>query len=208
MEEIQVNTILHRVLEKIKKDLYIPIEISARHVHLSKEDIKLLFGEEGKLTKKKNLSQPGQYQYNERIMLIGPKGVINNVAILGPPRNDTQIEISKTDAITLGIRPPVRESGDLIGSESLLIATSNGAVKVKEGVIIAQRHIHMNPEDAERFKVEDNKKVKIKVISERPVIFEDVKVRVGENYCLNMHIDHDEANAIGFTSDTLGRILL
>lgn len=208
MEQSEINIIVNKVIEKMKKEPFIPIEASARHVHLSKEHVERLFGKSYQFTVKKSLSQPGQCQYDERVTLIGPKGMLKGVAILGPPREQSQIEISKTDAFTLGIHPPVRESGDLKGSSSLIIAVGSEAVKVEEGVIIAKRHIHMNCHDAEKNGLRDKQLVKVKVFSDRPVTFEDVSVRVNEKYHLSMHIDYDEANAINYTPDTFGRILL
>lgn len=208
MDQNLVNTIAQKVIEKISKEYLIPIEASARHVHLSQEDAELLFGKTYQFTVKKNLSQPGQCQYDDRVMLIGPKGVLKGVAILGPARGQSQIEISRTDAFTLGINPPIRESGDLKESETLIMAVGNEAIKVEEGVIIAKRHIHMNNEDARIFGLKDKESVKVKILSNRPVVFEDVTVRISDQYLLSMHIDYDEANAINHTPNTFGRILL
>uniref|UniRef100_UPI0031590F12 phosphate propanoyltransferase n=1 Tax=Caloramator sp. Dgby_cultured_2 TaxID=3029174 RepID=UPI0031590F12 len=157
---------------------------------------------------KKELSQRGQYQYQEKVWLIGPKGIFKDVSILGPPRNKTQVEISKTDAIFLGIDAPLRDSGDLVNSPSIIIATEKAAIRIKEGVIIARRHIHMNEQDAKEFGVEDKQLVSVKIMSERPVIFEDVLIRVYKDYTLAMHIDYDEANACGYKDGIYGRLIV
>lgn len=201
-----VEIITKKVKEELEKNFLIPVEASARHVHLSQEHIAELFGQGYELTKKKDLSQPGQFQYNERVTLIGPKGVIGGVAVLGPPRQKTQVEISRTDAMALGVNPPVRDSGDLSESESLYIATPIAVIKAAESVIIAKRHIHMTKRDAEHFNVKDKELVKVKVFGERPLILEDVLIRVSDSYILRMHVDFDEANASGCTPETVCRI--
>ncbi|KAB3525621.1 phosphate propanoyltransferase [Alkaliphilus serpentinus] len=205
---MNVDLILKKVMKKIEEDYSIPIEVSARHVHLSKDHIEKLFGKEYSLTIKKNLSQPGQYQYQERVNLIGPKGVITGVTILGPARDKTQVEVSRTDAIKLGIKPPVRESGDLKDSETIVISNEREVVKATESVIIAKRHIHMEPKDAEYFGVRDKQSVGVKLLSNRPVILQDVTVRVDESYKLNMHIDHDEANCAGCEEGVVGLLIV
>lgn len=207
MQEALIKEIVKKVMDTISGDKTIPIEASARHVHLSEDHMKELFGNHIGMSKKKDLSQPGQFQYNERVTLIGPKGVLNGVAILGPGRNKTQVEISKTDARVLGINPPVRESGKLDGSESIYIATEKSVVNASESVIIAKRHIHMTPEDAERLDVKDQELVKVRIDSDRPVVFEDVVVRVNSRYKLSMHIDFDEANGAGYKKGILGEII-
>lgn len=205
MDDQFVDIITRRVMELMEVDL-IPVEASARHIHLSKADLVEIFGETP-LTKKKDLSQPGQYQYNERVRLIGPKGVISGVAILGPSRGKTQVEITMTDAFALGIKPPIRDSGDTSGSESIFIASERGIVLAAESVIIAKRHIHMTEPDAEHYKVRDGESVRVKIFSQRPVIFEDVLIRVKESYQLAMHIDLDEANASGYVAGTFCSIV-
>lgn len=207
MQEALIEEIVKKVIDTIGSNKTIPIEASARHVHLSEEHMKELFGNHTKMSKKKDLSQPGQFQYKERVTLIGPKGVLKGVAILGPARNKTQVEISKTDARILGINPPVRESGKLDGSESVYIATEKAVVNASESVIIAKRHIHMTPEDAKRFDVKDKQLVKVRINSDRPVVFEDVVVRVNSRYKLSMHIDFDEANGAGYKEGILGEII-
>ena len=171
------------------------IETSARHVHLTEEDIEVLFGKGASLTFKKALSQPGQFACEERVTLVGPKKSIPNVIILGPARKASQVEISFTDARTLGVSAPVRESGDVAGTPGIKIVTEKGELEIKEGVIIAKRHIHMTPEDAEAFGVADKEIVKVRIESERSAEFDDVVVRVSPKFALAMHIDTDEANA-------------
>ena len=176
-------------------DNKILVETSARHVHLSKEHIEILFGKGATLTNKKDLSQPGQFACEERVKLVGPKKEIANVIILGPARPATQVEISFTDARTLGVTAPVRESGDIAGTPGLKIVGPAGEVEINEGVIIAKRHIHFTPEDAEKFGVSDKEIVKVKISSDRTTIFDDVVIRVSPKFALAMHIDTDEANA-------------
>lgn len=207
MDEELIKEIARRVKETLKNPNTIPIEASGRHIHLSKEHVEVLFGKGYELKRKKELSQPGQYQCEERVTLVGPKGVIENVAVLGPERARTQVEISKTDAKQLGIDPPVRDSGDLDGSEKIYIVTRKAVIEAKESVIVAKRHIHMNNEDALRLKVKDKDIVNVRVKSDRPVIFEDVVIRVSDKYNLSMHIDFDEANASSFENGMVGEII-
>lgn len=171
------------------------VETSARHVHLSKDDLAKLFGEGAELTFKKALSQPGQFACEERVKLVGPKKEIANVIILGPVRPATQVELSYTDARTLGIDAPLRESGNVAGTPGLKLVGPAGEVDIAEGAIIAKRHIHMTPADAEAYGVENGQIVSVKVESERSAILGDVVVRVNPNFSLAMHIDTDEANA-------------
>lgn len=190
-----------------EKDKGIEIEASGRHMHLSREDIDELFGEDYQLTIRAELSQPGQYICQERLTLIGPKGVIENVGIIGPEREKTQIELSKTDARVLGVNPPIRDSGDIEESETLFIASDKSVVKAEEAVILAKRHIHMTTEDAKEFKLKDGDMVKVKVDGDRGLIFDNVLVRVNDDYSLRMHIDYDEANAINHHRGMIGWIL-
>ncbi|WP_147820270.1 phosphate propanoyltransferase [Salidesulfovibrio onnuriiensis] len=183
----------------------IPVELSARHVHLSEADAMELFGHP--LTPVRDLSQPGQFLAEERVRLIGPKGVMDNVAVLGPSRSSSQVEISKTDARILGVNAPVRQSGDVEGTPGIVLASQTGIVGMEEGVIVAARHIHMSPEDARRLCVSDKEKVCVRLDSERPVILEDVLVRVNPEFKLAMHIDPDEGNGSGWTSKVTGRIV-
>jgi len=183
------------------------VETSARHVHLSQEDLEKLFGEGAKLTYKKELSQPGQYACEERVTIVGPKNSISNVIILGPVRSSTQVEVSLTDARTLGITAPVRESGHTEGTPGCKIIGPKGEIEIKEGVIAAKRHIHMTPEDAEKFGVKDKDIVSVKIESERSTIYGDVVVRVSPKFALAMHIDTDEANAACVSCPCYGEIV-
>ena len=184
------------------------VETSARHVHLTEKDIKTLFGENATLTHKKDLSQPGQFACEERVTLVGPKKEIKNVIILGPARPATQVEVSFTDARTLGVTAPVRESGDVAGSAPCKIVGPCGEVDISEGVIVAKRHIHMTPEDAAKLGVSDKEVVSVKIDSaERATIFGDVVVRVSPKFALAMHIDTDEANAACAFGECYGEIV-
>ena len=184
------------------------VETSARHVHVTEEDIKVLFGEGATLTKKKDLSQPGQFACEERVTLVGPKKSIPNVSILGPARSKTQVEVSFTDARTLGIDAPVRESGDVAGTPGCKIVGPCGELDIAEGVIVAKRHIHATPEDAEKFGLKDKEIVSVKINSNgRSLVFGDVVVRVSPKYALAMHIDTDESNAAFATPGMMGEII-
>ena len=171
------------------------VETSARHVHLSEADLAILFGEGAKLTPKKDLSQPGQFACEERVNVVGPKKAINNVIVLGPCRNATQVEVALTDARILGVPGVIRESGDLAGTPGCKLVGPAGEVEMETGVIVAKRHIHMTPEDAAEFGVVDKEIVKVRIDSERSVELDDVVVRVNPTYALAMHIDTDESNA-------------
>lgn len=184
----------------------VPVGLSNKHAHLSKEHIKILFGEDFELTVMKDLSQPGQFAANEKIEIVGPKGR-QVVRILGPARNLTQIEVSKTDAFALGVKAPVRNSGDLAGTPGVTLVGPAGTVELEEGVIVAARHIHMHTSDAERFGVEDKALVDVKVTGERALIFSNVLVRVNKNYALDMHLDLDEGNAAGLKNGDLVQVL-
>ena len=182
------------------------VETSARHVHVSREDLDILFGEGYELTVKKELSQPGQYVTNERVAVVGPKSQFPAVSILGPVRPATQVEISATDARAIGVVAPIRESGDTAESGSCKLVGPKGEVELKDGVIVAKRHIHITPEDAQAFGVSDKEIVKVKADSDgRSLIFDDVVVRVSASYATAMHIDTDEANACG--GATVGEIV-
>ncbi len=186
---------------------FVEIEVSAKHVHLSPEHVKVLFGENGKLTPVRDLSQPGQYLSTERVTLVGPKSRMERVAVLGPERKRTQVELSKSDCIALGVEAPVRESGDIDGSGAIRIDGPCGSVDIKEGVIVAHNHIHVTAEDSELLKLYDKTRVAVEVFSDRPVIFEDVIIRVSKEFSCKMHIDFDEANAAAVKGFTLGRII-
>ena len=199
------NTDLQSAVEAVLKRLFIELEASGRHVHVTKEQAMALFGHP--LTPKRPLSQPGQYLANERVTVVGPKGNFENVAVLGPEREAGQVEISLTDGRTLGITPPVRLSGNVANSPGAILRSDRGQVTLKEGVICAQRHIHMTPETAKQMGVRDKQTVKLQVFTDRPVIFDDVVVRVSEKFADFVHLDYDEANACGFQTGDLGRIL-
>ena len=184
------------------------IETSARHVHVSRRVLNILFGEGYELTHKKDLSQPGQFACEERVQVIGPKNSFPAVSILGPVRPETQVKLSAGDARAIGVKAPIRESGDLKGSAGCKIVGPKGEVELEDGVIIAKRHIHATPEDAEKYGLVDKQIVSVKVDTpERSLIFGDVVVRVSKNYALAMHIDTDESNAAGCTPDLMGEIL-
>ncbi|NLD83583.1 MAG: phosphate propanoyltransferase [Clostridiales bacterium] len=184
------------------------VETSARHVHVTQKDLETLFGAGYQLTPKKYLSQPGQFASEERVDVVGPKKTLSRVSILGPVRPETQIELSLTDARSIGVAAPIRESGDVQGSGACKLVGPCGEVEVPEGVIAAKRHIHMTPEDAKEFGVEDKQIVSVKVDTEgRALIFGDVVVRVSPKYALAMHIDTDESNAACAGGNTMGEIV-
>lgn len=184
------------------------VETSARHVHLTEEHIEILFGKGHALTHKKDLSQPGQFACEERVTVVGPKKSIANVIVLGPARPASQVEVSLTDARTLGVEAPVRESGDVAGSGACKLVGPAGEVELTEGVIAAKRHIHLTPADAEGFGVADKEIVCVKVESaDRSMIFGDVVVRVSPKFAAAMHIDTDEANAMHAAGVVYGEIL-
>ena len=184
------------------------VETSARHIHVSREALDILFGEGYELTPKKDLYQPGQFACEERVTVVGPKKELAGVSILGPVRPETQVELSLTDARSIGISAPVRESGDVKGSAGCKLVGPKGEVELTEGVIAAKRHIHMTPEDAEAFGVKDTQVVKVEVESNgRSLIFGDVIVRVSPKYALAMHIDTDESNAAGMAPGTMGEVI-
>lgn len=185
------------------------VEISARHVHLSQADLEALFGKGYELTVKKELSQPGQFACNERVKVIGSKGEFPAVSILGPCRKETQIELSLTDARSIGVTAPVRESGDLEGSGGCRLVGPQGEIELSKGVIAAKRHIHATTADAEKMNLKNGEIVSVEIptSNERNLIFGDVVVRVSDSYALAMHIDTDEANAAGMAPNTIGKII-
>lgn len=185
----------------------IPIAVSARHCHLSEEYFYHLFGENSKLIKWKDLSQPGQFATQKVLTIKGPRGQIDNVRILGPFRNDTQIEISQTDAVKLGVSPPIRMSGDLENSSPITLIGPHGILHKKHGLIIAQAHIHMSVAEAALLNVKDQEIVKVEIISEvRQIQMMNVVVHVSPNFLLEMHIDTDEANAAAITTNQHGKL--
>lgn len=185
------------------------VEISARHVHLSEEDLETLFGKGYELTVKKELSQPGQFACNERVRVVGSKGEFPAVSILGPCRKETQVEISLTDARSIGVTAPVRESGDLEGSGSCKLIGPVGEIDLTNGVIAAKRHIHATTADATKMGLKNGEIVSVEIptSNERALIFGDVVVRVSDSYALAMHIDTDEANAAGMAPNTIGKVI-
>ena len=184
------------------------VETSARHVHLAKEHVDILFGEGHALTFKKDLSQPGQFACEERVSIVGPKNTIKNVIVLGPERKASQVEVSLTDARTLGVTAPVRESGDVANSGACKLVGPCGEVELSEGVIVAKRHIHFTPDEAAEANVSDKEIVMVKVASEgRTTIYDDVVVRVHPNFAAAMHIDTDEANASCAFGTVYGEII-
>ena len=184
------------------------VETSARHVHVTAEDLEILFGKGATLTNKKDLSQPGQFACEELVNVVGPKGELKNVSILGPVRPATQIEVSATDARALGVTAFIRESGDIAGTAGCKLVGPCGEVELSEGVIVAKRHIHMTPADAEAFQVKDKDIVWVKVATpERSIVFGDVVVRVSPKFALAMHIDTDESNAANAFKNDGGEII-
>jgi propanediol utilization protein len=195
---------LEKLTQKIIKGIFVELEASGRHVHVNEEQAQILFGHG--LTPLRPLSQPGQYLAQERVTVKGPKGEFQNVAVLGPARGKAQVEISLTDGKTLGILPPVRLSGDVADSPGAELIGPMGRITISEGVIAAKRHIHMTPEDARHFGVKDKQIVRLQTFTDRPVVFEDVAVRVSPDFETFVHLDYDEANACGFQKGDLGRI--
>ena len=194
-----------QLVEALVGRLFIPLEASGRHVHVTAQQAQTLFGHG--LTPQRPLSQPGQFLAKERLTVIGPKGSFENVAVLGPERKEAQVELSLTDARSLGVTPPVRPSGDVSGSPGCTLLGPEGQIRLERGVICAQRHIHITPEDAKQFHVNDGQVVSLKTYTDRPLVFEDVLVRVSPDFATNAHLDYDEANACGFRNGDLGRIL-
>ncbi|WP_291758231.1 phosphate propanoyltransferase [Lysinibacillus sp. UBA5990] len=214
MQENLVQKIVEEVLQQVLKnqsspphDGKIPIGVSARHVHLAQAEVEQLFGENYQLTPKFELSQPGQFAAEETVVIAGPKGSIERVRILGPARSLSQVEVSWTDAMKLGIKPPLRISGDIQGSSPVTLIGPKGSAVLNEGLIIAQAHIHMSPEDSAKFNVVDGQSVQIKVEGIRPIILSNVVIRVSERYRLEMHIDTDEANAGLIQQGTVAEIV-
>lgn len=201
METLNFDVLADAVINR----LFIPIEASGRHVHLTKEQAQTLFGHS--LTPDRPLSQPGQFLSKERVTVVGSKGELHNVAVLGPERKEAQIEISLTDGKTLGITPPVHLSGNISGTPGATLIGPRGQVQLEHGVMAAQRHIHLSPEDGKRFGVADKQVVRLQAFTSRPVIFEDVTVRIHPDFRSAAHLDYDEANACGFCKGDLGRIL-
>jgi len=193
--------------EKDRDKYIVPIGISNRHVHLSEEDLNVLFGYGYNLTKQKDLSQPGQFSAIEGVTVVGPKGTLENVRVLGPTRGKTQVELSVTDCFAIGVPPVVRDSGDHKGTPGCILSGPAGNIEIENGVIVASRHIHLHTQDAEELQLKDGDKVKVQVLSQRPVIFDDVLIRVSPNYQKEMHLDRDEGNAALIGTGGKGLIL-
>jgi putative phosphotransacetylase len=183
--------------------------VSNRHIHVNEEDLKTLFGKDYELTPIKDLGQPGQYAADEKVIIVGKKGAIPGVRVLGPVRPETQIEISRTDSFQLGVKPPLKDSGDLEGSASLTVVGPKGTIILDRGVIIAKRHIHMTPEEAETYKLKDKDIVKVycEGDGQRKTVFDDVLIRVSTKYALEFHVDVDEANAAFLSNNQMVYII-
>lgn len=194
-----------RVAQALMQRLFIELEASGRHVHLTREAAFALFGHG--LTEKRPLSQPGQFVCNERVSLVTPRGRFDNVAVLGPERPQSQVELSLTDCVTLGLKAPVRLSGKVENTPGIVLASGMREVSLSSGVIVAQRHIHITPEDAAARGVKDRDVVRLRVFTARPLVFEDVVVRVSPDFRTYAHLDYDEANACGFVKGDLGMLV-
>ena len=199
--------VVEAVVDEIRTAGLVQIEVSARHVHLDKESVEVLFGVGHTLTPKRELSQPGQYLEEERVDIIGPKGSFKNVAVLGPERKHVQVEVSFSDAFALGINPPIRQSGDTKGSASVTLVGPNGEMTIDEGAIVALRHVHMTPEDAERLGLVDNQIVSVEALTDRKLVFEDTVIRLAPKFRIRMHVDVDEAGAAHIAGFALGKII-
>ena len=190
--EKELEALMQAALGKV----FVPLEASGRHVHITAGQAQILFGHE--LTPDRPLSQPGQFLSKERVTVKGPKGEFQNVAVLGPERKGAQVEISLTDARSLGLKPPVRLSGDTAESPGCTLVGPCGSVELRSGVIAAKRHIHLTPADASRFGVADRQVVRLQTFTARPAVFEDVTVRISPDFVAAVHLDSDEANACAF----------
>lgn len=200
MEHQQIQALAEGILRLN----FIELEASGRHVHVTKDQAMTLFGHS--LTPSRPLSQPGQFLARERVTVIGPKGEFRDVAVLGPERGAGQVEVSLTDTRVLGIAAPIRMSGDVTGTPGAVLVGPQGRVELPEGVIVAQRHIHLRPQDAAAFGVKEGQMVKLQTYTQRPIIFDAVAVRIHENFAPYVHLDYDESNACGFRKGDLGRI--
>jgi putative phosphotransacetylase len=185
----------------------VPVGISNRHVHVSQTDLEILFGKGHELKPTKPLSQPGQFACEETVDLIGPKNTMFKVRILGPVRPSTQVEISRTDSFMLGVNPPIRDSGSLSGTPGITVAGPAGKIEIKEGVIIAQRHLHLSTDEANELNLKDKEWISVKFEGQRGLSFDHVLVRVGPNFKKDLHLDTDEANAANLANGDLGTII-
>ena len=208
-EQQLIEIVTQAVIKELstRDDDKVPVGISVRHIHLTRSNIDWLFGRNYQLTSKKALSQPGQFACEECLDVIGPKGVLTKVRVLGPERNATQVELSQTDCRTIGINAPVRDSGDLEGTPGIKLRGPLGEIEIPKGVIIADRHIHMSPADAERFGLKDGDRVKVKIDGVKPGVMEHVLIRSGEKHRLDMHIDTDDGNAFMLKQGQLVTVL-
>lgn len=195
------------LVKAVVNALTIEIEASGRHVHLTKEAVETLFGPGHRLTAVRPLSQPGQFVSAERVDVVGPKGSFQNVAVLGPERKENQVEVSRTDAVVLGLKPPVRQSGDLRDSCPVTLRANGKELNLANGVIIAQRHVHLTPADAARFGVTDGQQLGLKCLTDRPAVLMDTVARVSDKFATYVHLDYDEANACGWTKGDRGRLV-
>lgn len=207
MVELVTRMVMENIDKKSNIGYAVPVGVSARHIHLTQKDVEILFGENYKLTKKKDL-MGGQFASNELVTIVGTKlRAIENVRILGPVRKTSQVEISQTDAIKLGIKAPIRESGNVKDSASISIVGPKGVLHLQEGCIIAKRHIHMSTKDAQVANLKDGNIVSVKFENERGTTFNNVQIRVDESFTLEMHIDTDEANASKISTGDTGKII-
>ncbi|MDO4961598.1 MAG: phosphate propanoyltransferase [Eubacteriales bacterium] len=195
-DEQLIAIITEAVQKELKsKENQVPVGISVRHIHLTRSDVDWLFGRNYQLTPKKALSQPGQFACEECLDIIGPKGTLTKVRVLGPERNATQVELSQTDCRTIGVNAPVRSSGDVEGTPGVILKGPRAKIEIRQGVIIADRHIHMTPADAERFGFENGDRVSVRVDGEKPGVIGNVLIRVSDKAALDMHLDTDDGNA-------------
>ena len=199
---------IERLAEQIVARLTVEIEAGGRHVHLCRAHVEALFGPGYRLNRVRDLSQPGQFACAERVSLEGPKGILQNVVVLGPERPESQVEISLTDGVALGIIPPVRLSGDTAGTPGVTLRHGDRVVRLDHGLIAARRHLHLSPAEAARFGVAHGQQVRLRCFTARPLVLEEVEVRVSPNFSAAAHIDYDEANACGFQKGDRGLILL
>lgn len=195
------------LVRAVVRAVTVELEASGRHVHLTARAVEDLFGPGQRLTPVRELSQPGQFVCAQRVDVIGPKGEFRNVAVLGPERKECQVEVSATDARVLGLDPPVRQSGDLRDSCPVTLRAGERTVTLDQGLIVAQRHVHMTPQDAQRFGVTDGQTVGLKCLTSRPAVLEDTVVRVSDKFATYVHLDYDEANAVGWRKGDRGRLV-
>lgn len=199
-----IERLVEAVVEELPRAGLIQMEVSARHVHLCEADVEALFGPGAALTPRRELSQPGQFLSEQRVALEGPRGRLEHIAVLGPARSASQVELSRGDAKSLGVDAPLRESGDVAGSGGIVLEGPRGRVALVQGAIVAHSHLHMTPPAARALGLAEGDRVAVRALTRRPVIFSDVIVRVSERFRCRMHVDVDEANAAGIEGFTLG----